>query len=447
MSPPVDISSDAAAGPAVASAARPGPGIGPKAAALATLAAGLAVAPLVYHHYDVVDCFLPWARASEGMRPWLIYLTEFPDNCDYPPVVPYLLTLVEAIRRGADLAETGALTVIALKLPNLLAVVAMVPLCLAGLRGPFGERTARVAALLTALSPPLLVNAAAWGQFDALLCLFLVAGVVALLNRRPTWAGVAFGAALATKLLAVVALPAAAAWAWRRLGPRALAGAIGAGALTLALLSAPYVAAGAGPRMVRAYTEAVGYYPFRTAEAYNGWYLLDRFDIAVRGRPAIQVRRDDRPALGRLSHRDVGLILFAVGLLYIVGLLWRFPTDYGLVLGSAMSFFAFFMLPTQVHQRYLVPAAAVLTLSALQSRRATVLLAGLMVTATLNQALDLTRAVFDHAAIRPDSGLVPAHYRAPIRAAASVVAVGNLALFAWAVAMLRREMANRTAPR
>lgn len=410
-------------------------------AALAVLAAGLLVAPLVYHHYDVVDCFLAWSRASLGTRPWLIYLAEFPDDCDYPPVVPYLLTLVDAVRRAAGTAETGALAVTLLKLPSLLSIVAFVPLCLRGLRAPFGERTARAAALLSALSAPLFVNAALWGQFDALLSFLLAAGLVALLNRRPAWAGAALGAALATKLLAVVALPAAAVWTWRRLGPRALFGATGAGTLAIALLAAPYLAGGAGPRMARAYTEAVGYYPFRTAEAYNGWYLLDRFDIAVRGRPAVEARRDDRAALGPLTHRDLGLAAFAAGMLFLMAALWRHPTDYGLVLAAAMSFFAFFMLPTQVHQRYLLPAAALLALAARQSHRSLALLAGLTVAATLNQALDLTRAVLDHAAIQPESGLVPAAYRVPIRAAASVVALGNVALFAWALAIYRREMA------
>jgi Gpi18-like mannosyltransferase len=432
--------SDAAAGPLAASGTRPRGPLHLQAAVLAVLALGLVLAPRVYHHYDVIDCFLPWAHASGGTRPWQIYLGEFPDDCDYPPVVPYLLTLVEGVRRLADAPEGGALAVSVLKLPSLLAIVALVALCRRGLVRPFGERAARTAALLSVLSPALFVNAAAWGQFDALLSLLLAAGVVALLNGRAGWAGAAFGGALATKLLAVVALPVAAVWTWRRLGPRALATAVGTGLLTVTLLSAPYVAAGAGPRMGRAYTEAVGYYPFRTAEAYNGWYLLDRFDIGVRGRPAIEARRDDRPALGPLTYRDVGLVVFAVGMLCVVGLAWRHPTDYGLVLATAMSFFTFFMLPTQVHQRYLVPAAAVLALAAAQSRRGIVLLAGLTLTATLNQALDLTRAVLDHAAIQPDSGLVPVTYRAPIRAAATAVALANIALFAWAVAVYRREM-------
>jgi hypothetical protein len=236
-------------------------------------------------------------------------------------------------------------------------------------------------------------------------------------------------------------------WTWRRLGGRALGIAVTAGVLTIGALAAPYLAGGAGPRMARAYTEAVGYYPFRTAEAYNGWYLLDRFDIAVRGRPAVEARRDDRPALGPLSYRDVGLGLFAAALLYILAALWRDPTDYGLVLATSVGYFAFFMLPTQVHQRYLVPAAAILTLGAGLSRRGLLLLGGLTASATLNQALDLTRAVLDHAALDPDAGLVPVLYRAPIRAAASVVAAANVALFAWAMATCRREMAVRAPSR
>jgi len=438
----VDIPSDAAAARPVASATRPGGSAGPWVAALAVVGLGLVIAPHVYHHYDVVDCFLAWSRASEGTRPWVIYLAEFPDDCDYPPVVPYLLTVVDAVRGAAGAPETGALAITLLKLPSLLAIAALVPLCLRGLRRPFGERAAWIAALLGAASPPLFVNAAAWGQFDALLALMLAAALVALLNQRPAWAGAALGAALGTKLVAVLALPAAAVWIWRRLGPRALAASAGAGALTLALLFAPYVAAGAGPRMLRAYSEAVGYYPFRTAEAYNGWYLLDRFDIAVRGLPARDARRDTRPALGPLTQRDVGLVALAAGMLFLMAALWRHPTDYGLVLAAAMSFFAFFMLPTQVHQRYLVPAAALLAVGATQSRRGLLLLAGLTVTATLNQGLDLTRAVLDHAALtNPPGGLAPPVYRGAIRSAASLVAVVNVALFVWSLAVYRREMA------
>jgi hypothetical protein len=433
------ITPDIAAGPSAADARRTRRSLW--LAAGAVLLGGAAVAPLVYHHYDVVDCFLAWSRASLGRRPWLIYIAEFPDDCDYPPVVPYLLTLVEAARRGLRAPEVGALSVTLLKLPNLLAIVALAPLCWRGLVRPFGAAVARTAAFASVLSVPLFINAALWGQFDALLVLLLAAGVIGLLSRRAAWAGVAFGAALATKLLAVVALPAAAVWTWRRLGGRALGIAVTAGVLTIGALAAPYLAGGAGPRMARAYTEAVGYYPFRTAEAYNGWYLLDRYDIGVRGVPAVVARRDDRPLLGPFTYHHAGLALFAAALALVLAVLWRHPSDHGLLLAQAASFFAFFMLPTQVHQRYLLPAAVLATLAAARSHRAWLLAAGLTIGATLNQALDLTRAVLDHAALDPMSTLVPSTYRGPIRAAATAVALLNVAFFVWALAVYPREMA------
>src|SRR5262245_23189401 len=153
-------------------------------ASVAAFALSLAVAPWVFHTYDVVDCYLTWARASSGWRPWRIYLTDFKTNCDYPPLVPYLLTAAEAARRALAGNETGGLAIVLVKLPNLLAWLAAVPLCAWGLRERFGGAAARRAALLSALSLPMFVNAAAWGQFDALLTVLVMAAVVALLDDR-----------------------------------------------------------------------------------------------------------------------------------------------------------------------------------------------------------------------------------------------------------------------
>jgi hypothetical protein len=100
------------------------------------------------------------------------------------------------------------------------------------------------------------------------------------------------------------------------------------------------------------------------------------------------------------------------------------------------------MLPTQVHQRYLVPAAALLGMTAAVSARRLVLWAGVSLTAALNQALDLARAVLDHAvATDPVAAAtlsVPG-YRGTIRLAACVVAVANIALFVWATGIYWRE--------
>ena len=412
-------------------------------AAAGALVVALIVAPLVFHHYDVVDCFLNWARASRGRQPWAIYLTHFDtDDCDYPPVVPYLLTLVERARLVLAAGPTSGAAIVLLKLPNILAWLAHVPLCAIGLRRPFGTRVAQVAALLVALSPPLFVNAAAWGQFDALLSLFVVAAIVAALNGRSLGAGAALGLGLATKLLAVVASPVLALWTWRRRGTRALLAGAGAVLLAVVLTAVPYVVRGASRPVLASYHGAVGYYPLRTVEAYNLWYVLDRVDIRLRGQPSGEARVDTRPFLGPLTHRDLGLILVAGWTVFILAGLWRWPGDGGLILAAAFQFFAVFMLPTQMHQRYILPAAVLLALVAPLSPRSRALFIVLAVTATLNQGLDLGRAVLDHAVqVDPARIADPPSIRMAIRNVATGVALIHVGVFAWWTAVYRRELA------
>jgi hypothetical protein len=411
-------------------------------ASAVALTLALLAAPRVFHNYDVVDCFLTWARASRGRHPWAIYLTRFPiDDCDYPPVVPYLLTLVERARLALGASEAGAAAIVLVKLPNIAAWLAHVPLCAIGLRRPFGVRAARLAAMLVALSPPLFVNAAAWGQFDGVLCLFVAGAVVALLNQRTLGTGAALGLSIATKLLAVVAVPVLAVWTWKRGGVRPVARGAAVAVAVMALATLPYVAQGAARPVFSSYHAAVGYYPLRTVEAYNLWYALDRIDIRLRGQPSAEARVDTR-TIGPFTHRDIGLALVAVWTAFILAGLWRWPSDGGLILAAAFQFFAVFMLPTQMHQRYILPAAVLLALIAPLSPRTRLLFLVLTVTATLNQGLDLGRAVLDHAvAVDPARVADPPAMREAIRHAATIVAAAHLLLLAWWTAVYRREMA------
>lgn len=302
------------------------------------------------------------------------------------------------------------------------------------------DRIARRAAVFLALSPALFVNAALWGQFDVLLTLFMLAAVLALLRDQPVLAGAAFGLALATKLLAVVLLPVLALYAWRRFGTKELLRGAGAALLVVTLLAVPHVMAGRGRAVLAAYTGAVGYYPYRTAEAYNTWYLLDRYDVLVRGMSPPEARRDDRPALGSLTFHHLGLLAFGVATALVLLALARRPTPKALVWAASLQLFAFFMLPTQVHQRYIVPAVAVMALGAPLSRRGLVLFAGVSLTATLNQGLDLVRAL---PALPIPGALGTADLPLAMRTArdlGAAVAVVNVLLFAWACRAFYREV-------
>jgi hypothetical protein len=415
------------------------------------LAAGALVAPWISHRFDVQRCFLGWARATGGTSPWEVYAAAArglaPVDCDYPAVVPYFLTLVEGARLAFSAAEGGPLAVALVKAPSLLAWAGAVVLCARLLAPVFGEVEGRRAALLVALCAPLFVNAAVWGQFDGLVAVLILIAVALLLAGRASAAGAVFGVALSTKMLVVAVLPAAAAWTLRRLGARSLLRALAAGAIAVGLLSAPYVLAGRGRDLSRAYTQAVDYYARRTMEAYNLWYLLDRAESRWGSLPPAEVRRDDRPALGPLTHRDLGLGAFAAYIAFACATVWRRPEREALALGTAMSLFAFFMLPTQIHGRYLTAAVPVLAAVAARSRAARVLFVGLSITAAGGQLVELWRSVLEHwhrvdpayfADIRAQRGLV--------RGAAVLLAAANVALFAWGTAAFRREVGASPPP-
>ena len=422
----------------------------PRVLALGVLAAGLLVAPWISHRFDVQRCFLGWAKATEGVAPWAVYGAAgrglAPVDCDYPPVVPYFLTMAEGVRLAASGAEAGPLAVVLVKLPSLLGWAAAILLCARVLEPVSGRAEARRAAMLLAACAPVFVNAAVWGQFDGLVAVMILVAAAFLLAGRATAAGAVFGLALATKLLVVAVLPVAAVWTLRRLGARSLARACAAGALVVLALAAPYAAAGHGRDVTRAYTHAVDYYPRRTIEAYNGWYLLDRAESRWGSLPPAEVRSDTRAAIGRLTFRDLGLAAFAAYVAFACAMAWRRPEPDVLVLGAAMSLFAFFMLPTQIHGRYLTAAVPVLAAAAARSRAALVLFIALSATAASGQLVELWRSILEHwhrldpayfADIRLQRGLV--------RGAAVVLAVTNLLLFAWGTAVFRKEAV--TSPR
>lgn len=414
----------------------------PYAIAALVLGLGLLSASLAYHQYDVVDCFLAWSRASGGTSPAAVYTPGAgADDCDYPPLVPYWLTVVEAARRTADAPEVGFLTLALLKLPNLLAVAAGVPLCLRGLRDVFGAVAARRAAVLFASSAAFLVNGV-WGQFDVLLAVLVLAAFVAVVNDRPVAAGAFIGLALATKLLAVVALPLLVVALLQRGGLRDAARAAAAAAGVAIVVAVPLVAGGAGPAVARAYTGAVHYYPYRTAEAYNGWYVLDRYDVRVRGIAYPVARRDDRRALGPLTYQQVGLGLMGVATAFLLALARNRGGPRSLFAIATLQAFAFYMLPTQVHQRYVVLAIAFAAVLAALSRSGLWLFVGLSITATLNQALDLARALPSAAVAVSPHGLTAEAFALPLpvwRDLGAVIGVLNLALFAWAMVVFSRQ--------
>ena len=322
----------------------------------------LLFAPLMWFPFDVESCWLPWSRESQGLYPWRIYFQR--TDCNYPPLVLYILTAQEAIRKALGAEEMGTLSVILTKVPNIAAHLSGSLIGYFCLRRLYDETYGRRFAFLYTLALPLFVNATLWGQADALLVLPMLCAVLFLMREKPIYAGIALGVALTVKLQAVVIVPVLLVYAGRRFGVPTLLKASAAGLAVMLAICVPFLVAGAGEQMKKAYTDAAGYYPFRTLNTFNVWSLANYAEQEWLKVPGEIANKDNRPFIGALTYRDVSVAAFGLATLYLSSCVWRRPNPQTLAWCAAMSGWAFVMLCTQMHERYWVPGAMLMIVSA-----------------------------------------------------------------------------------
>ena len=394
---------------------------------------GLAVAPWAWHVGDMAGSWLPWARATGGLRPWAAY--GRPD-CNYPPFMIYLWTAVEAVLRLLHASPWGRAAVTLVKLPNLVACAGGAALCAVGLRPVAGPAVARRVAVVYALCLPVWFNAAVWGQCDAMECVALLAAVVALIGGRPAVGGACVGWALSIKPQAVVILPVAVVYGFRRFGAVAVLRAATIAAAVVVLLVLP-IAAGGRLREARlAYTGSVGFFSRLSIDAFNPWALVTLFDTYVRHRSGPQL--DTARWWGPITPRHVGLLAFGGFTTFLSVGLYRRPTRYNAALMAGLTAYGFYMLATEMHERYVIPAAALLALCAASGGGRTYL--AVMVPALINQVKSLVSENCDAA------GTVTPHLQHVFDAVKLVVSVANCLLFFWVSRSYYRKVVVQSAP-
>jgi len=299
------------------------------------------------------------------------------DEGDYMPLRLYWLRGFSALPFLSDASFRAPLppaTLLLIKLPGLLADLATVALLYIWSRRWRASAGAAALAALYALAPPVWMNVAWWGQVDAILVLPVLL-MVALLDRAGgRWSWCCWAIALLIKPQAIIFAPVLFIVTLRRYGCRGLLAGGGLAAALAGLGCAPLLLAGQGPGLLQAYAGSVGRFPQLTNRAYNLWYLTT---LGAGGADAGQ-------GLGLLSFRLIGVILMGgAAVLVCVALIQRSDGP-ARALGAAVLALAFFTLPTQIHERYLYLALALLVMSAAADRTVLAAFVILMISATLN---------------------------------------------------------------
>ena len=198
--------------------------------------------------------------------------------------------------------------------------------------------------------------------------LFLVAG-------RNTAAVVCLALAALTKPQAVILAPLVLTTIGLRRDWRAIVrGSLASGVLFV-LLSLPFFLYGRAPQLFRTLVTAVGVNPYLSPAAFNLWWLATGGD---------GVQPDTIPIVGSLTPRLLGLLLFGASAVFALWRVYRDQSRDSVILAAAFTCLAFFVLCTQMTERYVLPALFLFLLIAPASRRFAGVFVLLAVTSLIN---------------------------------------------------------------
>lgn len=303
--------------------------------------------------------FQVWAKSAVrfGVAEAYEHVLDGAMRPNYPPLSMLLLAGTGRIYQAVyspSYSMKGGKHRSVIKAPALLADVATAALLYRLLRRQ-GARRAWLGAAIYVAHPAVLYDSAIWGQMDSIYTAFVVAALVFFMERRFALSGALLACAALSKAQTIVVLPLAfvlLVTAGRRAFVRA---AIGGLAVTACVL-APFAWGGALGSVKNAYTGAVGFYPSLSANAYNLWWSLH-------GPDAVNAS-DAAPLPGGLTPLHAGWMLWGACLASVLFAVVRRARS-GRALDAPFVFFAaalsaysFFVLNTEMHERYLFPFVA-----------------------------------------------------------------------------------------
>ncbi|MEW4152487.1 hypothetical protein Q0N88_20630 [Bacillus thuringiensis] len=306
------------------------------------------------------------------------------DLVNYPPFFLALLGIYGVILSFFNISVDAAGVLI--RVPSIaFEVVAIIIFAIASKRI---ENSIVRAALVTffAFSPAVIVDGTIWGQVDMLHSILMVSSIL-LLMYKPTWSGAIYAIALLAKFQSIVIAPVFVMYFLKiifekREGKQLIKFIIGF-CIPLLIFGLYFAAHGTFITMLtQAYLNAVGTFPTVTVFAMNIWYYAIGTDPNT---------VDTIQVLPHITLKTVGLILLSIAaaLTCLYVFFHRHMNTAVLLKAATFISFAFFMLPTQMHERYAFPALVFVIFLLLYEMKWTGIALGLTLTIFLNLVMVL----------------------------------------------------------
>ncbi len=314
-------------------------------------------------HLGDITFFKTNAKALAEGGLWGFYKgtsTEFPG-------LLYLLWPIGLIQRALQMNDTTLLVV--LKTPAVIADVLSALVIRRLIRYFASERIAIALAGAYLFNPGIIFSSAIWGQVDsAAACLALLATSL-LVGGKTTTSVAVFAAALLVKTQLAPLGPILGVFIVRHFATSTVnsspsrqqvrwdvvAASVFAGIASITIAIIPFGLSWLG--FVRLLFKGVNKTPYSSANAFNLWGMIQG------------LWQPDTMRLLGVPASAWGGLLFALSLLGLMAILWRYPDFQTLLLVSGTTLAAGFLFVTRSHERYLLYSLAFLAVAPAFDRR------------------------------------------------------------------------------
>ena len=385
---------------------------------IAALAVRYGFAPLKGNEYDM-GAFSKWAITSRPFAFFGFYSFFNYPHLSFPNYALYFPVLA-LMGQAAQVATVSGRVL--LKTPAILGDVFLAGIVFCAAK----PRWRLLAAAFVLFNPAVWYDSAIFGQTDCLHAAFMVLAVLFAAKNKHRFAWTLLAVAVFFKIQAVAILPLIAALNFKASGFKKMIVEMLPATILAGVISLPYLIASSPAVIWRSFQGTFSMFPQVTFNAWNPWYLLCMF--------AGHWISDETEIFG-ISYKLIGLAAFVLAAAAIIGALPRRPGRMVIFAAAAVMCLAFFMLPTEMHERYaypFIPMIAVLL-------GETPLVAGLAATVSLAIFLDINfvqkMPIFDVSLVYTVKGCT---------AWSTIFIAAFVACFVWYLRRARAERRNET---
>ncbi len=373
-----------------------------------------------------MGCFSAWAGRMKQVGPAGFYADGY--FCDYPPAYMLVLGVLGQIASMLHISTASMQMQVLMKLVPILCDIVLAALLYVMARKRMGEPAALGLGALMALNPAFIVTSGCWGQIDSVLTVLLVLMLVYASEGKWHAAIPLFALAVLVKPQAGLLVPlgiAALLKERKTQKGKSIAAGMGFGVL-VTLFIVLLFAWGQNPVtwLFDKYTATLSGYPHATLSTGNLMFLLGGNWV-----------NESEALFGAVTYGQVGLTLMILSFAAGIAVYLLSPDRKNLLLSAALTLQLVFVLGTKMHERYVIPALALLFFAYVETGDLRVLVSGILASAA--SALNIGIVLAYDYLVAPHMGF---------GYAISVVQLAAAALTVWAAVDLVRGRPAKVLP-